>query len=73
MSNGSQCCALEICCDAALRRSRLTAEIAVFTDAAPEYCAKFIDWMEHEDLVFAPKSFQPVIDDITTIARKHKG
>lgn len=71
MSNGSQCCALEICCDAAAQRAKLPKAIAAFTGADEEYCAKFLDWMAHEDVVFAPKSFAAVIADIAAVAKKH--
>jgi len=71
MSNGTTCCALEICCNAAQRRMKVVESLATFTGAEPEYCAKVLDWMEHEGLVFAPTSLAPVIQDIATMARKH--
>jgi hypothetical protein len=71
MSNGEQCCALEICCSPAQRRLRLTAAISAFTGAEMDYCEKFLDWMAHEDLIFAPKELQPALERIATIARAH--
>jgi len=65
------CCALEICCDAASRRVRLTASIARFSGAEPEYCSKFLDWMDKEHLVFAPESFQATINEVVKMAKKH--
>jgi hypothetical protein len=72
MSNGAACCALEICCNAAQKRARLVKVIATFTGYDEEDCGKFLDWMHHEELVFAPASMQAVIHDVATIARKHK-
>ena len=33
--------------------------------------AKWDAWMDHEDLVLAPKSFEAVIADLVRIAQKH--
>lgn len=71
MANGSQCCALEICCPPAERRIKITAALVKFTGADAEYCEKFLDWMDHESLVFAPIAFQSVIDNIVKLARRH--
>ncbi len=71
MSNGSQCCALEICCPPSERRAKLADAIAKAIGCTVSEADGFLDWMEHNDLVFAPKSFQPVIDDLVAIARKH--
>ena len=71
MANGTTCCALEICCDAAAKRTKVTAALAQFTGAEPEYCEKVLDWMDHEGLVFAPASFQAVIAEIAVMANKH--
>jgi hypothetical protein len=72
MSNGTTCCALEICCvpGAASTRKKVAASIAEFTGAEADYCAKFLDWMEHEGLVFAPDSFRVVIQELVTMARR---
>lgn len=72
MSNGAECCALEICCpDAATKRTKLTASIVAFTGAEPDHCAGFLDWMENNNLTFAPKEFEPVIQRIVTVTRTH--
>jgi len=71
MSNGGQCCALEVCCDAAQSRTKTTAALVAFTGAEASYCEKFLDWMEMEGLVFAPESFQQVINEIAAMAKKH--
>lgn len=71
MANGAQCCALEICCPPEMRRSKLITMIAKVTGADPEYCGKFLDWMDHEELIFAPAEFQTTIDAIARIAKKN--
>jgi hypothetical protein len=82
MSNGAQCCALEICCNAAQMVDRLPKAIAKFSrsgaanDNDDTYCEKFVaeilvPWMAHEELVFAPASMRTVIDDIVAIAERH--
>ncbi len=72
MSNGvPPCCPLEICCDAAQRRIKVVASLAEFTHAEPEYCEKFLDWMDEKKLVFAPASFQQVITEIAQMAKAH--
>lgn len=71
MPNGTQCCALEVCCNAAQRRLKVIAALVQFTGAEADYCEKFLDWMEHEGLVFAPTSFQTVVNEIATMAKKH--
>jgi hypothetical protein len=71
MANGAQCCALEICCPPELRRERLMVLLTQATGADEEYCGKFLDWMDHEELIFAPAEFQTTIDAIARIAKKH--
>ncbi len=76
MSNGAQCCALEICCDPPALREKLPALVADCvghgrTIAHEEAVRDVLDWMAHEGLVFAPESFRQVIKDIATAARKH--
>jgi hypothetical protein len=71
VSNGSQCCALEICCPPAERRLKVPMAIAKAIGCTDAEATRFLDWMDHEGLVFAPVSFQPVIDDLARIARTH--
>ncbi len=71
MSNGAQCCALEICCPPSERRQKLTAMIVAFTGAEESHCEGFLDWMAHEDLIFAPSSFSQTIADIAAATKKH--
>jgi hypothetical protein len=71
MANGTVCCALEICCNAAARRKKIANKISAATSAEAEYCEKFLDWMEAEGLIFAPASFGPVMQEIAAMARKH--
>ncbi len=73
MANGSTCCALEICCPPAQRRTKLVASLAAYTGAEIDYCEKFLDWMDQQGLVFAPVSFQHTIDVIAAMAKKHAG
>jgi hypothetical protein len=79
MSNGAQCCALEICCNAAQMVEKLPRAIAKFSRSSEDnddvYCQKFVTeillpWMAHEELIFAPASMRAVIDDIVAIADK---
>jgi hypothetical protein len=72
MPNGQQCCALEICCDPPAAREKSIASIAAFAKCEPEYAAKFLDWMDHEGLIFAPPSMRAVMDDVAKMARHVK-
>ncbi len=72
MSNGAQCCALEICCPAGeVKRTKLARSIETFTGAEAAHCFGFLDWMDQNGLTFAPKEFQATIDAIVVIARAH--
>jgi len=66
MSNGAQCCALEICCPG---QQELKAEL---TKAIGDKAAQqLLDWMADEEIAFAPASFKPVIAEIVASTRKH--
>jgi hypothetical protein len=69
MSNGEQCCALEICCPPAERRARLGAAIAQFVGIDPAQGEKVLDWMDHEDLAFAPASIRDVFQTVAAHVR----
>lgn len=71
MPDGEQCCALEICCYWKKDKKTLATKIAEYTGLTVEQCVKFLDWMAHEDLTFAPESFAQVLEDIVEIARAH--
>lgn len=72
MSNGAECCALEICCpDAATKRAKLTASMAAFSGHDETACGWVLDWMDDNNLTFAPKEFAPTIQAIVTITRSH--
>lgn len=72
MSNGEQCCALEICCPpSAAKRARLADAIAAHTGANAAHAVLFLDWMDYEGLIFAPLSARAFIDEIATMAKTH--
>ncbi len=64
MSNGEQCCALEICCNFAEMMARLPAKIAAFTGMDEKDCLAFLRRMEAAHLTFAPKTFDLVAKDL---------
>lgn len=74
MSNGAQCCALEICCEPQALRAKLPAMVAkhacvAATPAHAGVVCQVLDMMAHEGLVFAPASMRQVIADIVTAER----
>ena len=68
MANGPRCCLLELCCTA---RAQKVAAIAKGTGLKAEYCDKLLDWMQSEEIAFAPASFQAVVQDIAEHVQKH--
>lgn len=71
MSNGEQCCALEICCGGAERRLKTAQALGTAMGGDATIGTKVLDWMDANNLVFAPASFQQVIADVASIARAH--
>lgn len=73
MSNGAACCAAQVCCpDAAERMKKLPPMIAKATGLEEEYCVTFLEWMAHEDLMFAPAEFGATVKAILEMAdRRH--
>ena len=76
MSNAAECCVLGICCPPAQRRKILTDSIIAFARTyasaiTPDQAECFLDWVDHEEATFAPKSMQAVIDDVARLARAH--
>jgi hypothetical protein len=74
MSNGAQCCALEICCDPPAAREKLPAIVAKHAGVAatPAHAAvvrQVLDMMAHEGLTFAPASMRQVIADVVAAER----
>lgn len=76
MSNGGQCCAIEICCDPPALRTKLPGMVAKHagvdvSDAHAQVLGQLQDFMEAEGIAFAPASVKAVIQDILTAERKH--
>lgn len=71
MSNGpEQCCALEICCDAAAARAKVT-EMLVPQGIYPQHVKILFDWMDEKGLIFAPVSLRPFVQEIVTKVKAH--
>ena len=69
MSNGTACCAAEICCDPPGARAKITATlVAKGMDA--EYCQVLFDWMDEESLMFADTSLRPFLHTVVKMARR---
>lgn len=58
MSNGAQCCALEICCPPEMMLLKLPAMIAKHTGIDEAQCKAFVEHVRANRYVFAPKSFE---------------
>lgn len=74
MSNGAQCCALEICCDPQSLRAKLPALVAKHAGVSATMLHgaivhQVLDMMAHEGITFAPASMRKVITDIVTAER----
>lgn len=57
MSNGAQCCALEICCPPEMMLIKLPSMIAKFSGTDEAHCKLFVEHVRANRYVFAPKSF----------------
>jgi hypothetical protein len=71
MSNGAECCALQICCPPAEARLALIAKFQQVSGYDADGCTKIVDYLRSE-FALAPKSFQAVIDDIADMAKHAK-
>lgn len=76
MSNGGQCCAIEVCCDGAALRTKLPAMVAKHagvaqTAASDEVLGQLQDFMETEGIAFAPASVKPFIQEVLAAERRH--
>lgn len=69
MSNGAECCALEICCPPAAARAALVKKF-VEHGCTEEVAAACADYLSAE-FALAPKSFERVLHDIVNMARHH--
>lgn len=71
MSNGTTCCAAEICCDASAARARVRSALMA-RGLEPKHCDEVCQFMDHEGLMFAPESLRPFVQDLVAMARKHE-
>lgn len=78
MSNGAQCCAIEVCCDMASLRTKLPVMVAKHAKATMTghhtmVLNQLLDWMEQEGIAFAPASIGPLIQDVLAAERNRAG
>lgn len=71
MSNGTTCCASEVCCGGAEARKKVIASLMASTGAEERYCEGFLNWMTNEGLIFAPESLRPFVQEIAEMAKRH--
>ena len=69
MSNGSECCALLICCPPAEAQAALAKKFVECgcTQDVADKCAAYI----RTEFALAPKSFETVLLEIVKMAQKH--
>lgn len=70
MSNGEVCCILGICCPPAAARVRLIAEFQKVSGYDGDGCEKIADFLL-DRVALAPKSLEPVIQEIVHATRAH--
>ncbi len=70
MSNGAECCALQICCPAAEARLALIKKF-VENGCEPSVAEKCVDYLKAE-FALAPKSFEVVLADIVQMAKHNQ-
>lgn len=70
MSNGAECCVLQICCPPEAAHAALASKLVEHgcSEIAAKACADYLT----AEFTFAPKSFEAVIQDIVRLARKHE-
>ncbi len=71
MSNGAECCALQICCPPEQARLALIQKFQQVSGYDADGCTKIVDYLLSE-FSLAPQSFQQVIDDIVVMAKAHR-
>ncbi len=69
MSNGAECCVLQICCPPEAAHAELTAKLV--EHGCPEIAAKACADYLMEEFTFAPKSMRAAIDEIVKMAKAH--
>lgn len=71
MSNGAQCCALEICCPAGpTARAALITEIMHGTSCTVAEASVFAEWLQH-NFDLAPRgTLQPLKEAIVRLVRE---
>lgn len=70
MSNGAECCVLQICCPPEAAHAKLAEKL--IEHGCPEIAAKACADYLTAEFTFAPKSFGPVMQEIVRLARKHE-
>ncbi len=70
MSNGTTCCAGEICCDGAAARVAVRKAL-VERGSTEEHCDTLFAFMDHEGLMFADESLRPFVQRVAGMAKKH--
>lgn len=70
MSNGAECCVLQICCPPDEAHAKLAEKLVEHgcPEIAATACADYLT----AEFAFAPKSFEAVVADIVRLARKHE-
>ena len=75
MSNGPQCCAIEVCCDPPAVRAKLPILLAKHAgvNVTPEHVAHanlLLDFMDAEGIAFAPVEVKPLIQAVLVSERQ---
>ena len=70
MSNGTTCCAAEICCDPPGARLKVKAAL-VAEGLDPATVDTVYAWMDKESLMFAHDSLRPHVQAIAEMAKRH--
>lgn len=71
MSNGEVCCILGVCCPPARAREEFVTHLVQDTGCDIEYAKKMVDWTL-DRFTLAPKSFEPVVHELTRMAKSHQ-
>lgn len=69
MSNGAECCVLQICCPPEAAHAKLAEKLVEHgcSEIAAKACADYL----MTEFAFAPKSMEPAIQEIVRLARQH--
>lgn len=71
MSDGPQCCAIGVCCPDAVSRPKRAKMLADAMGVDESKGHALLDWMDAEEIAFAPASFRAVVADIVSAVRSH--